>query len=185
MMKNNRSAFTLVELLAVVVILGVIMMVAIPNTIALIDKNKKTNYIENAKTFVSLVQNKVQIDKKLELPTNSNMALIVTLDYLNTSDIDASPYGEKYDKAASFVAITLEERRYVYYVHLVSCADKICSKSNLNSWRGIDLVNVEELNEDDKFSLVKSRGVDVDLINNLNVNEHLKDKVLYLNEERI
>ena len=59
-MKNKRLAFTLVELLAVVVILGVLMMIAIPNTISLFDRNKKTNYIENAKTFVSLVQNKVQ-----------------------------------------------------------------------------------------------------------------------------
>ena len=46
-MKNKRLAFTLVELLAVVVILGVLMMIAIPNTISLLDRNKKTNYRSN------------------------------------------------------------------------------------------------------------------------------------------
>lgn len=184
-MKNKRLAFTLVELLAVVVILGILMMIAIPNTVSLIDRNKKTNYIENAKTFVSLVQNKVQVDKTLELPTNSNTALVVTLDYLNTSDVEESPYGEKYDKDASFVAITLEMSKYVYYVQLVSCtSDDECDKTNLNIWRGIDLVNVDRLNEDDRFEQVKPSGVNANLINTLSSNVYLKDKILYLNDGR-
>jgi prepilin-type N-terminal cleavage/methylation domain-containing protein len=184
-MKNKRAAFTLVELLAVVVILGILMMIAVPNTIALIDKNKKTTYLENAKTFVSLVQNKVQVDKTLELPTRSTSALVVTLDYLNTNDIVKSPYGERYNKEASFVAITLEESRYVYYVHLVSCTTSTCDRTNLNHWRGIEFVNVERLNNDERFDLVKASGVNANLINNLNTNLYLEDKILYVNDKRI
>lgn len=184
-MKNKRAAFTLVELLAVVVILGVLMMIAIPNTISLLDRNKKTNYIENAKTFVSLVQNKVQVDKTLELPTTSNSALVVTLEYLNTSDVEESPYGEMYDKEASFVAITFELNRYVYYVQLVSCTSKTnCDKADVNNWRGIDLVNVERLNDDDRFEQIKSKGINANLINNLSDNIHLKNKVIYVNDGR-
>jgi type IV pilus assembly protein PilA len=184
-MKNKRLAFTLVELLAVVVILGVLMMIAIPNTISLLDRNKKTNYIENAKTFVSLVQNKVQVDKTLELPSSSNTALVVTLEYLNTSDIDESPYGEKYNKKASFVAITFELNRYVYYVQLVSCTSKTdCDLANINNWRGIDLVNVDRLNDDDRFEQIKSKGINANLINSLSENVHLKDKFIYINDGR-
>ena len=182
---KNRMAFTLVELLAVVVILGVLMMIAIPNTVSLIDRNKKTNYIEDAKTFTSLVQNKVQIDKSLELPTTSNTALVITLGYLSTSDVEESPYGEKYDKTSSFVAISLEMSKYVYYVQLVSCtSESSCDKSNLNSWRGIDMVRIERLNDDDRFKLVKSSGVNANLINTLSANVHLKDKTIYLNDGR-
>ena len=185
-MKNNKAAFTLIELLAVVVILGILMLIAIPNTISVIDQNKKTEYIENAKTFVSLVQNKVQVDKSLELPVNSNMALVVTLDFLNTKDIDKSPYDEEYDKEASFVAITLENSRYVYYVHLVSCNNKSdCNKTDLNNWRGIELVKIDRLNDDDRFELVKKKEVNVNLIYNLTSNDYLKDKTIYLNTKRI
>ena len=162
---NNRKAFTLIELMAVVVILGLIMMIAIPNTLSMIDKNKKPTYIENAKTFVSLVQNKVRTDKSLEEPENNEMALIITLDFLDTSDVQYSPYGEEYDKEGSFVVIVVESNKLQYYVHLVSCANKDgCSKNDLSNWRGIELVNVNLLNEDNRFDLIKSSDVNVNLI---------------------
>ena len=184
-MKNNRG-FTLIELLAVVVILGVIMMIAIPNTVSLIDKNKKSSYIENAKTFVSLVQSKVRTDKNLQLPTNTSSALVITLEYLNTSDVEENPYGEMYDKKASFVAITFSSSKYNYYVHLVSCIAKTsCDKGNANSWRGIELVELSRLNDDDRFNLIKSSGVNANLINNLSANTHLNGKSIYLNDSTV
>jgi len=186
---KNRKAFTLIELMAVIVILGVIMMIAIPNTLTMIDKNKKTTYIENAKSFVSLVQSKVRTDKSLEEPENSNSALIITLDYLNTSDVEFSPYGEEYDKEHSFVAILVEGNKLQYYVHLVSCANKNgCDSNDLNDWRGIELVNVNRLNEDDRFDLIKSSEVNVNLIEEDQITSHslFQDvAVIYINETLI
>ncbi len=167
MMKNDKG-FTLIELLAVVVILGVLMTIAIPNTIALIDKNKKTNYIENAKTFVSLVESKLKTDKSLPVPT-AGTGVVITLQYLNTSDVEESPYGEFYDKQASFVVATLKDNKYTYYVHLVSCANKDgCDRGVAKDWRGIELIEVSRLNDDDRFELFKSSGADASLIYNIN-----------------
>lgn len=159
-MKNNK-AFTLVELLAVVVILGIIMMIAIPNTLSMIDKNKMNTYIENARTFVSLVQNKVQTDKSLEIPYDDTSVFIMSLGYLNTNDINETPYGGEYDKDASFVVIKFNSatHKYEYLVNLVSCLEgTACSKDDPNHWRGIELTNVSNLNGDDKFDYVSASG---------------------------
>lgn len=176
-MKNNKG-FTFIELLAVIVILGLIMLIAIPNTISMIDRNRATNYIENAKTFISLAQNKVQIDKSLELPVkkaDSDTVLIVTLGYLNTNDLVEDPYGGEYNKVRSFVAVTYEDNEYKYYVHLISCADgncdceddgvTNCDFTNLNRWRGIEWASVDNLNSDSRFDYVRDSDVNTSLAN--------------------
>lgn len=159
----NKKAFTLVELLAVVVILGVLMLIAIPNTVSLIDKNKATTFLENAKTFVSLVQTKIQTDKSLELPTNSNYVTIMNLRYLNTNDLGESPYGGPYNLDYSYVAVKLVNNKYTYFVQLVTCVEgtDTCAPNDSNNWRGIDLIEISKLNSDTRFNYVKSTGIDV------------------------
>lgn len=159
----NKKAFTLVELLAVVVILGVLMMIAIPNTISLIDKNKATTVLENAKTFVSLVQAKLQTDKSLELPTSSSYVTVMNLRYLNTNDLGDSPYGGPYNLDYSYVAVKLVNNKYTYFVQLVTCVEgtETCAPNDANNWRGIDLIEISKLNSDTRYNYVKSTGIDV------------------------
>ncbi len=49
----NKKAFTLIELLAVIVILGILMLVAIPSVTRYIDMTKKEAYV---KTIASMVE---------------------------------------------------------------------------------------------------------------------------------
>jgi type IV pilus assembly protein PilA len=53
---NKRKGFTLVELLAVIVILAVILVIAIPNVIKVIDKAKLDTYKRNEDMLVSATQ---------------------------------------------------------------------------------------------------------------------------------
>lgn len=53
-MKNK--GFTLIELIAVVVVLGLIMLIAIPSTINVLEKNKKESFINEAKFIMRLVE---------------------------------------------------------------------------------------------------------------------------------
>jgi type IV pilus assembly protein PilA len=53
---NNKRGFTLVELLAVIVILAVILVIAIPNVIKVIDKAKLDTYKRNEDMLVSATQ---------------------------------------------------------------------------------------------------------------------------------
>ncbi len=50
---KNQKGFTLVELLAVIVILGIIAAIAIPSIGAIIDNSKKDAHIANAEMLVS------------------------------------------------------------------------------------------------------------------------------------
>ena len=42
----NEKAFTLVELIAVVVIMAIIMVIATPNIVNMLDKGKKEDYVK-------------------------------------------------------------------------------------------------------------------------------------------
>lgn len=56
-MNNNSKGFTLIELLAVITIMGILMMVAIPTVSRTIENSRKDAFIDMVKQYVSSVQN--------------------------------------------------------------------------------------------------------------------------------
>ena len=55
----NQKGFTLMELLATIVILSIIMLIAVPNVINTLDKNKRSfTYVEDAKKMITLAEYK-------------------------------------------------------------------------------------------------------------------------------
>lgn len=55
-MKRNNKGFTLVELLAVIVIMGILMMVAIPSITRTIENSRKDTFIDISKAYVNSVR---------------------------------------------------------------------------------------------------------------------------------
>ena len=110
-MKNNKG-FTLIELIAVVVILAVLMMLAVPNVVATINKNKKEAFIEDAKKFRAAVEAKLVSDTSIKLP-NADSVIVFTLDKVGKVEIEESPYGTKYSTKYSFVAVTKQPKEVV------------------------------------------------------------------------
>lgn len=130
-MKLNKRGFTLVELLAVFVILGIIMLIAIPNVMGLLDKNKKNTYIQNAKQMISLAEYKFSGDATIPRP-NVGEVVVFPLSSLEHQDLEQGPEGGNYDVNQSFVVLQ-NDGSYHYWVTL--------RESFSNKYRGIPLID--------------------------------------------
>lgn len=62
-MKNNKKGFTLVELLAVIVILGVLLLIAVPAVSNIIDSSKKKSFESAAKLMIENVETVALMEK--------------------------------------------------------------------------------------------------------------------------
>lgn len=140
-MKNNKG-FTLVELLGVIVILSIIMLIAIPNVSSMLERNKRDQYITDAKKMVTIVQydiRKGEVDK----PAAGELVK-VTLKELSTGDLETDADGVSYDEDNSYVVIVRKNGYLVYYVNLVT-------KNSDGTYKGIYLTNVEDLDGDTRY----------------------------------
>ena len=58
-MKKNKNAFTLIELLAVIVILAVILVIAIPRILDVIETSKKDSIKSSARMIINSAEKKI------------------------------------------------------------------------------------------------------------------------------
>lgn len=142
-MKKNIFGFTLVELLAAIVILGVLSTVAFTSITRMIDSNKNKIYINDAKRLIAYVEYKLKSDKKLSKPTMGN-AIVISLGYLNNQDISNGPNNGEYEKDRSFVVVKNNSGKLEYAVLLIE-------KLNNGGYKGLDLT------KDTDFSTASSR----------------------------
>lgn len=118
----NTKAFTLIELLAVTVILGILLMIAVPNVTSYLSNSKKSLFIDDAKQNQSIVGNNIVFDR-FKAPINKNDVTIVSVGLLEKENKkDSSSFGFPYLENKSYVAVvnigTLDNPIYDYYVAL-------------------------------------------------------------------
>ena len=136
----KKNGFTLIELLATILILSLLMLVAVPNVMSTIDKNKQDTYIEDAKRMVTLTEYEIRRNTNIELPTSGN-CIVVKLNALDTSSLEEAPEGGVYDYNNSFVVVARSGSSYLYYVTLIENYD--------SGKRGINLTSRDNLNDED------------------------------------
>lgn len=152
----NKKGFTLVELLASLAILAIIMLVAIPSTINVLDRSKKQKYIADAKKMITLAEAYIRGHEDINYPTG-NQIVVLYLSRLNDGTFDEDPDGNKYSEDHSFVTITYKQQGtnylYEYNVKLIGTGPK--------GNRGVRLSNLTELNSDKKYDYVIKNVTDM------------------------
>ena len=122
-MRVNNKGFTMIELLAAIVVLGILMGTAIPTVINIMNDQKNKTYVEDAIRLSSNVDSKMRSDNKVEVPPRNGGCVVLTLSYVDNNAFEKAPYGGQYDKQASFVVasrnIKSADEDYTYYVFLV------------------------------------------------------------------
>lgn len=130
----NKKGFTLIELIAVVVIMSIIAIIATPNIINMIDKGKKDQYITNAKEFISKAtymykQDKYRNDTTYFTTNDSGSQIkLGKIEGIKSEDL-TDPYGFKYDINNSYIIFKepsssspgVQERKVI--IHLESNDD--------------------------------------------------------------
>ena len=137
----NKKAFTMVELIAIITIIGVILLFALPNITATLERNKKDAMINDAKDFVEKAKNYINMNKtKRENPTGTYKLSDVD----PRQEIKTSPFGNAYYRSTSKVDVYLDGNTYVYKVTLTDGKYKINTKT------------LKELNSDSKYTYVEN-----------------------------
>lgn len=122
-MKLNKRGFTLIELIAMLVVLGILMAVTVPNITGILSQSKTNVLKEAANKMVDTAKVKIASNSKIKKPTQDN-CLIFTLDYLDDNDeFKKGPNDGEYDKFDSFVIVKRENNTYKYYVRLIEIVE--------------------------------------------------------------
>ncbi len=122
-MKNNKG-FTLVEILAMLLVLGIIVAITIPNITGILSGQKENVYIEDAKKLINDAKTQMTIDSKIKKPIYSNQCVIFTLDYLDKNeDVVTGAANGTYSRTMSVVVVSKNGKQYDYRVRLVEDND--------------------------------------------------------------
>lgn len=135
---KKQKGFTLIELLATLAILSIIMMIAVPNVMGILDRNKRTTYLEDAKKLVTQADYKFRKELSIEKPATGE-CVVFRMRSLDVSEIKKGPEGAVYDTNNSFVAVKYDGSTYQYGVMLY--------ETNARK-RGVKFVASTKLNEE-------------------------------------
>ena len=110
--KKKQKAFTLIELLAVIIILGILLIIAIPSVTTYIMNSRREAYVDTAKQIIGAARNLVN-GGKLEM-YDPAVTYYIPVSCLKTENGLKTPYGE-FEENGAYVAVTFDGHGYDYY----------------------------------------------------------------------
>lgn len=131
-MKKNNKGFTLVELLAALVILGVLAALALPTVVNMMGNSRDKLYVTDAKKLISQAEYKFRVaSSEIEKPDDGE-CLVLSMVYLDNSDFDNPPNNGEYVREASYVVVKNNGGSFEFSVELVEEIRK-------NVYKGVEL----------------------------------------------
>lgn len=139
-MRNNKG-FTLVELLAMLIVLGVLIGISVPNITGILNQQKETAFVDEASKLISSAQMAVSTKKEIKRPLDGN-CIIITMDYLDKAkEMKKSADGGEYIRGESMVVVSRTGAKIEYTVRLVE-------KTTSGDVYGLDYVSLDILETD-------------------------------------
>lgn len=89
---KDELGFTLIELLAVITIMGILMMVAIPSVSRVIENTRRDTFLDNAKVYINAVRQAVISDELICNGVTVSAIVVNTTYHFNISTDPTSPY---------------------------------------------------------------------------------------------
>ena len=115
---KNEKGFTLIEVLSVIIIIGVIMIIAIPAVSKYIDRSNKASYASDALAYVETVRSEYEMKDYGEFLSKDEL-MIVPIEYIILEKGDGnSPYAP-FDFSKSYIIIVPERNGYQFYATMV------------------------------------------------------------------
>ena len=90
--KTNSKGFTLIELLAVITIMGILMMVAIPSVSRTIENSRRDTFADVEKSYINTIRSSVLADE-LECGTANKISVGTTPDGVYYYELDTQAQG--------------------------------------------------------------------------------------------
>jgi len=116
---KSENGFTLVELLAVIVVLGIIIAIALPNILGLTEKARNDAFITNEKMLISAAK-KYEVVGEFEPPTAGN-PITITYDMLKSSKLIEeirNPKTKDPCETVEIIVTYVSEKEYLYTANL-------------------------------------------------------------------
>ena len=137
-MDKNRKGFTLVELLAAIVILGILMVFSIPIIVGMLDRSKDKIYVDDAKKMISQAEYQMRSSSnEIEVPDPGNY-IAISLVYLDNASFDNPPNKGEYEREGSFVIVKNNGGKLEYSATIVE-------KVKGGGYKGVKLSTSDEL----------------------------------------
>ena len=174
--KKQKKAFTLIELLAVIIILGILMIIAVPSVTRYINESRDSSYVSTVKQLISGARNLVNSGKYEMYDTDATYYIDTRC--IKTENASRSPYGE-FEK--SYVLVTYDGKGYTYFWTGVDEQGKGTSNILKSDYLKEDKIKSDVKKED----IIENAGIDgtskyLLIDENCNKNESKTD-VIYVN----
>ena len=156
----NERGFTLVELMATILIIGVVMAITIPNVTGIFNQGKLTTYGEDAKKLRNTAEYLYRGDSSIDRLVDNGDCIVFSFKYLDNDEFKP-PYGGYYLDTKSFVVVKKENNRLRYFVQLL----EFLPEGGVRGYKLTDVLNLDGSGYMDKIGEFNDANsfVDVDL----------------------